>query len=68
MAINRVIHLAVVRKERSIVLSAVIKQKAPNSFTFSFNPSLGHGFWWLPKVGELRFLLAAKSGVKQLFE
>ena len=68
MAIDRVIYLAVVRKERSIVLAAMFEQKAPNSFTFSFHPSISHGFWWLAKVSELRFLLAAKSGVEQLFE
>ena len=68
MASHRLIHLAVVRKDRGVVLAANVKQKTLNSFTFSSNPSISHGFWWLAKVSELRFLLAAKSGVEQLFE
>lgn len=68
MASHRLIHLAATRKERDVVLAANPKQKTFNSFIFSSNPSIGHGFWWLPKVGGLRFLLAAKSGVKQLVE
>ena len=68
MASLRVIHLAITRKERDVVLAANQKQKTPNSFTFSSNPSISHGFWRLPEGSELPFLLAAKSGIEQLFE
>ena len=68
MANHRLIHLAATRKDRGVVLAANPKQKTLNSFTFRSNPSISHGFWRLPKVGGLRFLLAAKSGVEQLFE
>ena len=67
MASHRLIHLAVMRKERS-VLATNPKQKASNSFTFGSNPSIGHEFWRLSKVRELRFLLVATSEVARLFE
>ncbi|WP_133140986.1 hypothetical protein [Legionella maceachernii] len=68
MANLRVIHLALMRKEQNVVIAAKPKQKTFNSPTFGSNPSISHEIWRLPKVFELRSLLAAKSNVARLFE